>query len=371
MLDRRERIAPSDAAVVAKLRAAGAIILGKTNTPEVCWAQETNNLLYGRTNNPWNLAHTVGGSTGGEAAIIAAGGSPLGMGSDISGSIRMPAAFTGIVGLRPTSARLDETGHYPYATGRLADLEAVGPMARRVEDVALAFAALTDQPYTPPDPAALVGHRVGFWFNNGLKFAEVSIRSGVIAAVAALRDIGMQPVQKGAPLRAFFAEIGWLAYVNAEARKAIDEAFMAGTMRQEMSRQVQGKPTVSHEALHYWNATLLSAIMERIFNGARWRERLYAQFLERVGENGVIVCPIHPTPAPRHGWQQFAPVLTIAYQQWVNLAGLPGLTVPTGLAPNGLPVAVQIVGARGREDIVLAAGMAVQAALKVTARPAL
>jgi amidase len=369
MLARRDRIAPRDAAVVAAMRSAGAIILGKTNTPEVCWAQETTNLLYGRTNNPWNLNHTVGGSTGGEAAIIAAGGSPLGMGSDISGSIRMPAAFTGIVGLRPTSARLDETGHYPYATGRLADLEAVGPMARCVEDVALAFAVLTDSPYIRPDPALLAGQKVGFWFNNGLKFAEASIRSGVIKAVAALRDAGMQPIQKGAPLRAFFAEIGWLAYLDHDARKAIDEAFMAGSMREEIARHVQGKPTVSGEALHYWNASLLSAVVERFFDGVRWRERLYEQFLERVGEGGVIVCPIHPTPAPHHGWQRFAPLLTIAYQQWVNLAGLPGLTVPTGLAPNGLPTAVQIVGARGREDVVLAAGMAVQKALGVGVQP--
>jgi Asp-tRNA(Asn)/Glu-tRNA(Gln) amidotransferase A subunit family amidase len=358
MLARRDRIAEKDAAVVAQLRQAGAIILGKTNTPEVCWAQETTNLLYGRTNNPWNLAHSVGGSTGGEAAIIAACGSPLGIGSDISGSIRMPAAFTGIVGLRPTSATLDETGHYPYATGRLADLEAIGPMARRVEDVALAFKVLTGRGQA--DISALKGQKVAYWFGGGLMKPEDSIREAVSAAVKALEQAGMQSIEKPVPGRVRFSAVGWLAYVDRDGRKAIDDAFMAGSFWQEMRRK---QKNVSAEAAQYWLSSTLSSIFEKLFNGPRWRERLYSNFLEWVGEGGVVVCPIHPTVAPQHGWQKSDSFLTIDYQQWVNLAGLPGLTVPIGTAPNGLPTAVQIVGARGREDVILAAGMAVQQAV--------
>ncbi len=363
MLARRDRIAPSDAAVVAKLHQAGAIVLGKTNTPEVCWAQETNNLLYGRTNNPWNLAHTVGGSTGGEAAIIAACGSPLGMGSDISGSIRMPAAFTGIVGLRPTSATLDETGHYPHVTGRMADLEAVGPMARRVEDAALAFAVLTDRPYTPPDPSILQGQKVAYWFNGGLALAEPPIRRGVVGAVEALRGAGMIPSAKTIPLSVRFAQIGWLSYLDHDARQAIDQAFMQPSIFAEMRNHRNGTPTIAYGSVHYWQAALISSVSARIFNGVGWREAIHRLVMEWIGEGGVIVSPIFPTTAPKHGWQYFAPFTTIAYQQWVNLAGLPGLTVPTGVAPNGLPTAVQIVGGRGREDVILAAGMVIQEAL--------
>ncbi len=364
MLARRDRIATEDAAVVKTLRAAGAIILGKTNTPEVCWAQETTNLLYGRTNNPWNVAHTVGGSTGGEAAIIAAGGSPLGLGSDISGSIRMPAAFTGIVGLRPTSATLDESGHYPYATGRLADLEAVGPMARRVEDVALAFAVLRDQAYSPPDPRILQGQKVAFWFNSGLRPADRSLRPGVIAAVAALRNVGMQPFTPALPLRLRAASVGWVAYEDEAGRQAINAAFMQPNWQAEMANHRNGQPTVSAEALYFWRGSeIFSRIANRLFDGVKWREQLNQTVRSWIGAGGVIVCPVHPTTAPKHGWQPIAPYATAVYQQWVNVAGLPGLTVPTGIAPNGLPTAVQIVGARGREDVILAAGMVVQAAL--------
>jgi Asp-tRNA(Asn)/Glu-tRNA(Gln) amidotransferase A subunit family amidase len=364
MLARKDRIAEKDAAVVGKLRQAGAIVIGKTNTPEVCWAQETTNLLYGRTNNPWNLERSVGGSTGGEAAIIAAGGSPLGIGSDISGSIRLPAAFTGIVGLRPTSATLDETGHYPYATGRLADLEAIGPMARRVEDVALAFEALTGR--AVPETSILSGQKVAYWFGGGLMKPEASIRAAVSAAVGALEKAGMQAVEKPVTGRVRFSAVGWLAYVDRDGRKAIDDAFIAGSVWKEMRSQRGGRQNISAESTQYWMSSTLSSIFEKLFDGARWRERLNSSFLEWVGEGGVVVCPIHPTTAPRHGWQKSASALTLDYQQWVNLAGLPGLTVPTGFDANKLPTAVQIVGARGREDVILAAGMAVQQAVMPT-----
>ncbi len=363
MLARRDRIAPQDAAVVAALRKAGAIVLGKTNAPEVCWSQETNNLLYGRTNNPWNLAHTVGGSTGGEAAIIAACGSALGMGSDISGSIRMPAAFTGIVGLRPTSAALEETGHYPLVSGRLADLEAVGPMARRVEDVALAFAVLTGRPYTPPDPAVLRGQKVAYWFNGGLTFADPNIRRAVVGAVEALRGAGMTPTARTIPPQVRFAQIGWLSYLDRDARRAIDQAFMQPGVFAEIRNHLRGKPTVAYGSLHFWQAAMMSIVSERVFNGVRWREAINRLVTAWIDEGGVIISPIFPTTAPKHQWQFFAPFTTIPYQQWVNLAGLPGLTVPTGVAPNGLPTAVQVIGAHGREDVILAAGMVIQQAL--------
>src|ERR1700704_732163 len=125
----------ADATAVARLRAAGGIILGKTNVPELAGAAETDNLVYGRTNNPYDLARTPGGSSGGEAAIIAAGGSPLGLGTDAGGSIRVPAHFSGLAGLKPTHGRVPRTGAFPPPAGLIADFWQVGPLARRVEDL--------------------------------------------------------------------------------------------------------------------------------------------------------------------------------------------------------------------------------------------
>src|SRR2546429_2812013 len=136
---RAGHIAAQDAPLVARLRAAGAVILGVTNTPELLMAWETDNLLYGRTNNPWDLSRTSGGSSGGESAAIASGCSAGGVGSDGGGSIRVPAHFTGICGLKPTPGRIPATGHYPKAGGPFALIGVVGPMARTIEDLRTLF----------------------------------------------------------------------------------------------------------------------------------------------------------------------------------------------------------------------------------------
>src|SRR5208282_2762744 len=132
----------SDATLVARLRNAGAIPIAKTNLPDLLFAFESDNLLFGRTDNPYDLARTPGGSSGGEAALIAACGSPMGLGSDCAGSVRLPAAFCGIAGIKPTSGRLPRTGHFPPAGGWIADLWQMGPMARYVEDVAMMMQVL-------------------------------------------------------------------------------------------------------------------------------------------------------------------------------------------------------------------------------------
>src|SRR5712675_2455507 len=136
---RKDYVAPSDAPLVARLRGAGAILLGNTNTPEFLMAYETDNLLTGKTSNPWNLAHSAGGSSGGEAAAIAAGCSAGGVSSDGGGSIRVPAHFCGICGLKPTPGRIPATGHFPPGAGAFSWIGVVGPMARTVTDVRLLF----------------------------------------------------------------------------------------------------------------------------------------------------------------------------------------------------------------------------------------
>ena len=148
---RREFVPDHDATVVRRLREADAIILGKTNTPELTLSFETDNQVYGRTDNPFDVARTSGGSSGGAAAIIAAGGSPLDIGSDTGGSIRVPAHCCGITGLRPTSGRVPRTGHIvPYGLGSLDSLTTLGPMARRVEDLALTLPVISGVDWRDP-----------------------------------------------------------------------------------------------------------------------------------------------------------------------------------------------------------------------------
>ena len=365
LTSRTDRYPNQDATVVARMRQAGAILLGKTNVPDNCWDQESDNLLFGRTNNPWDLGRTPGGSSGGEAAIIAAGGSPLGIGSDIAGSIRLPAHFTGIVGLRPTSGTLPETGNWPSADGRLADMEAIGPMARRVEDVLLAFEVLRGQKVAI-DEVNLEGERVAFWFSDGLVPCSRAVAGGVQAAVDVLQQIGMEAVEDR-PHAQFSNGLGWATYFGDIERDAIARGFGDGIARQpfdELQRVLGGTPRIAFGSVFYWLVSHYGSIALHALgiDGIQWREELREQFFDLVGERGVAICPIFPVTALRHGWTTriLAPLTTIHYQTWVNLAGLPGLTVPVGRSGNGLPIGVQIVGAPGAERVILAAGLAIQ-----------
>src|SRR5713226_9033326 len=158
---RAGHIAAQDAPLVARLRAAGAVILGVTNTPELLMAWETDNLLYGRTNNPWDLTRTAGGSSGGEAAAIAARLSAGGVGSDGGGSIRVPAHFSGICGLKPTPGRIPSTGHFPNSVGPLALLGVVGPMARTTADLQALFEVMAGPDDGDPCAAPVPLRRIG------------------------------------------------------------------------------------------------------------------------------------------------------------------------------------------------------------------
>ena len=195
-------VAERDAPLVARLRQAGAVILGVTNAPELLMAWETDNLLYGRTNNPWDLARTPGGSSGGEAAAIAAGMSAGGVGSDGGGSIREPAHFSGICGLKPTPGRIPATGHFPESVGPFALLGVVGPMARTMGDLKIMFEVLQGpddgDPSAAPVPLRWPGKddlkrvRIGYFEDDGRTPVTLETRAAVRTAAEALRHAGFQ-----------------------------------------------------------------------------------------------------------------------------------------------------------------------------------
>src|ERR1700690_344128 len=193
-------LASHDAPLVSRLRQAGAIILGNTNTPEMLMAWETDNLLYGRTNNPWDLSRTPGGSSGGEAAAIAAGMSAGGVGSDGGGSIRVPAHFSGICGLKPTPGRIPSTGHFPVSAGPFASIGVVGPMARTVEDLKILFEVMQgpdvgDTNFAPvllrwPTGDEAKKLRVGYFEDDGRTRVAPEIRAAVRTAAEVLHSAG-------------------------------------------------------------------------------------------------------------------------------------------------------------------------------------
>ena len=194
---RKGDVPREDAEVVARLRAAGALILGTTNCPEFLMAYETENLLHGRTANPWDLERSPGGSSGGEAAAIAAGLSAAGLGSDSGGSVRIPAHFAGICSLKPTPGRIPGRGHLPPCVGPFSILGAIGPMARTIADVALLFRTLAGQdPLDPVSPPVLLrepgteelrSNRIGFFEDDGMVPVTAETRAAVQSAAAVLR----------------------------------------------------------------------------------------------------------------------------------------------------------------------------------------
>jgi amidase len=195
------RVPSMDATLVARLKAAGAIVLGKTNLPELALAFETDNLVFGRTNNPYDLARTPGGSSGGEAAIIAAGGSPLGIGNDTAGSIRLPAHFCGITGLKPTTGRVPKTGYLGTSGGALSSLMQSGPMARYVEDLELALPIIcggdgrdptvVDMPLGDAGTVDVKRLRIAFYVDNGIVAPTPAIGDTVRRAAISLAEAGI------------------------------------------------------------------------------------------------------------------------------------------------------------------------------------
>ncbi|MEM8533781.1 MAG: amidase [Chloroflexota bacterium] len=355
--------------LVRRMREAGAILLGKTNVPDNSSDMETINIVFGPTRNPWNLTRSAGGSSGGEGAIIAAGGSPLGLGSDIGGSIRVPSAFTGIVGLRPTGNLLSVEHFWPPLHAGLDDLVALGPMARRVEDVALAFDVLCNaQPHTL-NPDALRDQKVACWYSDGLVPSSSAVRGGVSAAVKALTGAGMVATP-GAVAARRLASIGRAASIKEAERKAWAQGFGNGetwSPLAELGRTLIGNQRVASGSLLMW---LLMNTVSRLtnqlgINGTRWREQIHRQLAELIGEQGIVVCPVFPFTAPRLGWtvRWMAVVTLSSFTTWVNLAGLPSLTLPVGFSSCGMPVGIQIVGNRGSEHTLLAAGLVIQQAL--------
>jgi Asp-tRNA(Asn)/Glu-tRNA(Gln) amidotransferase A subunit family amidase len=359
-------IASQDAPLVSRLRSAGAIVLGVTNTPELLMAWETDNLLYGRTNNPWDLTRTAGGSSGGESAAIAAGMSAGGVGSDGGGSIRVPAHFTGICGLKPTPGRIPSTGHFPASGGPFALLGVVGPMARTIRDVQLLFEAMAGpddgDPSSAPvplrsiDPSHLKQTHIGWFENDGRTPVTPETRNAVRTAIEHFSRAGFV-VAPFRPDRLETARQLWWKFFG------IAGGMLLGPM-------IEGHESDISPILREFNAwvgegpehtgdTLLATWMGR--------DEVRAGILAQMHVFPILVCPVAAIPAFRHGereWMVEGKTVKYldawSYTEWFNLLGFPAAVVPMGRSPEGLPIGVQIVGRPWEEELVLAVAAALE-----------
>ncbi|HEX6622330.1 MAG TPA: amidase [Pyrinomonadaceae bacterium] len=358
-----------DAAGVARLKAAGAVVLGKTNVPEMSLAFESDNLVYGRTKNPYDLARTPGGSSGGEAAAIAAGLSPLGLGSDAGGSIRLPAHFCGIAGLKPTTGRTARTGHFPPPGGLFDSLWQIGPLARRVEDLALALPLLCGADWRDPsvapvpleDPAAVEVEtlRVAFYTDNGVIAPTPDIAEAVRSAARALADAGATVEEARPPVleQAFELVLGLFGADGGAGLRML--LHMSGT-------------TETHALMD----RLLELLGQRPlstaeFGGLAFQLDAYrSAMLSFMRDYDAILCPPCARAAMPHGTTfDEENYLSFTYTMNYNLTGWPGAVVRAAASAEGLPLGVQLVARPWREDVALALARAVEAALGGWQRP--
>ncbi|HEY0386431.1 MAG TPA: amidase, partial [Pyrinomonadaceae bacterium] len=366
---RAQQIPVDDAAAVARLKRAGAIVLGKSNTSELAMTYEACNPVFGRTGNPHDLSLTAGGSSGGCAAAISARLSPAGLGSDLMGSIRVPASFCGIVGLKPTTGLVPCAGHTPPVVGALKLGAVIGPLARRVEDLSLLLGVLSgfdgalpvSSPLRSPHVEAHSprGCRVAWYAFDGVSPVNEETLSGLRAAAAALSEAGFavreeRPpgVERGPELWTRLFARSAQNYLRQTYEGAADAA--GADARFLMQAALSAEPSTLDDFLAAWTT----------------RDTLRARLLSWMDETPLIIAPVGAVQAFEHGAHKvkvneetLSLFRAFSYSQTFNVFGLPAVSVPVGRTRAGLPVGVQVIGRPFAEQTVLAAASVIEAAL--------
>ncbi len=354
-----DHVPTSDSPLVARQRTAGALIVGKSNVPEFAAGSHTFNEVFGVTRNPFDLARSAGGSSGGSAAALACGMVALADGSDLGGSLRNPASFCSVVGLRPSRNKLG----YPPGAGPPSWTHAVdGPMGRTVEDVALLLAVLGGEaPRELPPPPSTV--RVAWSEGFGLPYA-----SAVVEAVA--------------PVRLLMESLGWQVHAAEPDMSGADEAFQ--TLRARLLAEERGaayrRAPSSFKATLRWNIEKgLALDADQIERAEQLTSELRARFAQFMGDLDVLVLPtvqVQPFPVEVEYPVEVAGVVMETYVDWMrscswlSVTGNPVLSLPIGLDADGLPVGLQLVGRTGRDEDLLSVARQLEAALSIQEVPA-
>jgi amidase len=355
---RKDFVPVANATLVSRLEDAGAILLGNTNLPEFLMAYETDNRVCGKTSNPWNLSYSAGGSSGGEAAAIASGSSMGGAGSDGGGSIRTPAHFSGICGLKPTPGRIPATGHFPPPSGAFPWLGVVGPLARTVGDLRILFEVMAGpcagDPLSVPvsircdDSKNRQGLRIGVLQSPALGSATQETLEAVERAgeLLAAQGFCVEPFSLGkldVALKLWWFFFGpVVAHVLRQSTKGHES--LLSPMLSEYLEITAAEPPVTLDSF-------LSACVER--------DALRVDLLHQLRDIPVLLSPVSSAPAFPHGAGNYRAGDphnyrdTMRFSQWLNLAGFPGVTLPLGRSPEGLPIGVQLIGRPFEEHLLL------------------
>jgi amidase len=372
-LEAFRRRTAEDAIAVAHVRRAGAVIWGKTNTPVMAGDFQTYNKLYGTTNNPWDPSRTPGGSSGGAAAALALGVTALEIGSDIGGSLRTPASFSGVFAHKPTWGLVSTIGHVPPHPGSFAepDLGVAGPMARSARDLRLLLSVLENGPLSArAPPVALKGLRVGLWITEPRFVLDPEVKAVVEAFGGKLAAAGADiapiptPVDAKALMDAYMLLLMSVLGATLPPRQRLALELTRPIAR--LAARADEPPGWAVQALastarhHEWLAA--DAV----------RARLSHEMRGAFERHDVIIAPIDPVAAFAHDHTPFgkrslrlstgASAPYTAMLQWISLAtacGLPATAVPAGLSASGLPVGVQIIGPRGGDARTLAVAQAI------------
>jgi Asp-tRNA(Asn)/Glu-tRNA(Gln) amidotransferase A subunit family amidase len=362
---RKHYVPAQNAPLVSRLKSAGAILIGNTNTPEFLMNYETNNLLSGKTSNPWNLSKSAGGSSGGEAAAIASGCSVAGVGSDGGGSVRVPAHFCGICALKPTPGRIPATGHFPCGAGAFSWLGVVGPMARTVADLRILFEVMAGpdpgDALSTPQPASSAhqtrGLRVGILETDALGCATSETTAAVQKAAMFLNDrsFAVEPFSLSGLDRAI--ELWW---------------FFFGPVIAHLFRQfVVGREDAISPMFREYLALARPhqpITLDQFISACAERDLMRGELLRQMQHVPILLSPVSSAPAFSHGqgnWRAGDPHSyreTMRYSQWLNLAGFPGVSVPLDLSHDGLPIGVQVIGRPYEDELVLAVAEAIERA---------
>jgi Asp-tRNA(Asn)/Glu-tRNA(Gln) amidotransferase A subunit family amidase len=356
---RQEYVPKTDAPSVARLKAAGAIVLGKTNASEMAMDYTADNPVFGRTNHPLNPELTPGGSSGGEAVAIATCMSPGGLGSDLAGSVRIPAHFCGICGLKPTTGRVLGELQFPPSVGPYSLGAVIGPMARKVKDLRLLLGALSSDPFGRQSQD-LRGVRVAWYTDDGVAPVTEETARAVSAAAQALSDAGLRVEERRPPHVERGNEL-WL--------KMFSRASVVQLRKVYKGRENEGGSFVS------WRLSTADQMPPATLDEyiANWmeRDRLREQLLEWMETTPLIVAPVGSTPAYPHntlkvtvGDATFGTFRAFSYAQTFNVFDLPVVTVPAGKSNEGLPIGVQVVGLPFAEETVLEAAAIIEDALQ-------
>jgi fatty acid amide hydrolase 2 len=367
---RRNFIARSDATAAARMRKAGAIPLGVTNVSELCLWMEADNRVYGRTNNPYDPARTAGGSSGGEGAVIGAGGSPFGLGSDIGGSIRMPAFFNGVFGHKPTAGLIPNTGQFPTSGNLPFRLLTTGPLARRGEDLWPLVRIMAgpdgrdpsclEMRLGEPHEVRLEKLRVFVVEDNGVMDVHRDLRKVLRRAAGRLDDMGarVQQLRLDELRHSFDIWSSMLSSGEAQSMKGLmGGAGGAINPLLELFKWTLGLSDHTFPALGL-------ALLEYFPRMVPWRTRRYVELgldlrrklTDLLGRDGVMLYPPYVSPAPLHRKPMFPPFNWI-YTAIFNAMEVPVTQVPMGLNSGGLPVGVQAAAAHGRDHLAVAVAL--------------